>query len=74
MITYPLAKLVQVPKTPYVPSWATDANSIRETFKRARRSVGKQTRVRVETLHVAQIKLAKKFVKFSPETVDTESA
>jgi hypothetical protein len=55
---YPLAKLVKQPKTPYVPSWATDANSIADTFKRARRSVGKQTRVRIETLHVAEIKLA----------------
>lgn len=51
---FPLAHLVQVPKTAYVPSWATDCDTLKETFKRARRSVGKQTRIRVKTLHVAK--------------------
>lgn len=61
MNKYPLQHMVKLPKIAYVPSWATDANSIRDTFKRARRSVGKQTRVRVETLHVAEIKASRPF-------------
>lgn len=55
---YPLAHLVAKPIRVYVPSWAQDSNSLRETFKRARRSVGKQTRVRVQTLIVAEVKVA----------------
>lgn len=61
MNKYPLQHLVKVPKVAYVPSFATDSDSLRETFKRARRSVGKQTRVRVETLHVAEIKAVRPF-------------
>lgn len=58
---YPLGHLVAIPKTAYVPSWATDCDSLRETFKRARRIVGKPTRVRVETLHVAEVKKVRAF-------------
>lgn len=57
-MNYPLAKLVNLPKTPYVPSWAQDADSLKATFARARRSVGKPQRVRIATLHVAEIKAA----------------
>lgn len=47
---YPLAKLIQKPSRPYVPSWAQDCDSLKETFARARRSVGKTKRVRVEKI------------------------
>lgn len=46
--TYPLAKLIQKPSRPYVPSWQQDCASLKDTFARARRSVGKPIRVRVE--------------------------
>lgn len=45
---YPLAKLIAKPSHPYVPSWAQDADSLKATFARARRSVGKPVRVRIE--------------------------
>lgn len=48
MTAYPLAKLIAKPSRPYVPSWAQDADSLKDTFARARRSVGKPVRVRIE--------------------------
>lgn len=68
---YPLANLIAKPSRAYVPSWQQDAASLQETFKRARRNVGKQTRVRVQTLIVAEIKSAK---NISAKSVDTPSA
>ena len=71
---YPLAHLVAKPTRSYVPSWQQDADSLRETFKRVRRSVGKQTRVRIATLVVPEVKTAKIFQKDLAKVVDTASA
>lgn len=79
MTTYPLAKLIQKPARPYVPSWLQDANSLKETFARARRSVGKQTRVRVEAekplRHVGSFDMTLRRVKvenISAKVVDAD--
>lgn len=71
---YPLAHLVAKPSREYVPSWRQDSDSLRETMKRQRRIVGKQTRVRLSTLHVAEVKKAKIFSKDSAKAVDTQVA
>ena len=71
---YPLAHLIAKPMRSYVPSWQQDAESLRETFKRVRRSVGKQTRVKVATLTVPEVKKVKIFQKDLAKVVDTASA
>jgi len=71
---YPLAHLVAKPTRSYVPSWQQDADSLRETFKRVRRSVGKQTRVKVATLTVPEVKKVKIFQKDLAKVVDSSPA